>query len=62
VAKTFDIEEAFKQLNEMVGQLESGDLSLSEALKLYKDGIKLVEKCNVELDKVEKQIIILDEN
>ena len=61
VSKSFDIEESFKQLDEIVQKLESGNLPINEALKLYKDGVKLVEKCNIQMDKVEKQIIILDE-
>ena len=27
---------------------------------MYKDGIKLVENCNQQLDKVEKEIIVLN--
>jgi exonuclease VII small subunit len=34
---------------------------MNEALRLYKDGVKLVEKCNVQMDKVEKQIVVLGE-
>lgn len=61
VAKGFDIEESFQLLDDIVQKLESGNLPMNEALKLYKDGVKLVEKCNVQMDKVEKQIVILDE-
>lgn len=61
VAKGFDIEESFQLLDDIVQKLESGNLPINEALKLYKDGVKLVEKCNVQMDKVEKQIVILDE-
>ena len=34
---------------------------LTESLKLYTQGVKLLKECNDELDKVEKQLIILDE-
>lgn len=61
VAKGFDIEESFQLLDDIVQKLESGDLPINEALKLYKDGVKLVEKCNAQMDKVEKQIVVLDE-
>lgn len=61
VAKGFDIEESFQLLDDIVQKLESGNLPMNEALKLYKDGVKLVEKCNVQMDKVEKQIVVLDE-
>lgn len=62
VAKSFDIEESFKLLDDIVKKLESGNLPINEALKLYKDGVKLVEKCNIQMDKVEKEIIVLDED
>lgn len=61
VAKGFDIEESFQLLDDIVQKLESGNLPMNEALKLYKDGVKLVEKCNIQMDKVEKQIVVLDE-
>ncbi|MCI8427642.1 MAG: exodeoxyribonuclease VII small subunit [Lachnospira sp.] len=61
VAKSFDIEESFKLLDDIVQKLESGNLPMNEALRLYKDGVKLVEKCNVQMDKVEKQIVVLGE-
>lgn len=61
VAKGFDIEESFQLLDNIVQKLEGGDLPMNEALKLYKDGVKLVEKCNIQMDKVEKQIVVLDE-
>ncbi len=61
VAKGFDIEESFQLLDDIVQKLESGNLPINEALKLYKDGVKLVEKCNIQMDKVEKQIIVLNE-
>ena len=61
VAKSFDIEESFKLLDDIVQKLESGNLPMNEALRLYKDGVKFVEKCNVQMDKVEKQIVVLGE-
>ena len=61
MAKSFDIEESFKLLDDIVQKLESGNLPMNEALRLYKDGVKLVEKCNVQMDKVEKQIVVLGE-
>ena len=61
VAKGFDIEESFQLLDDIVQKLESGNLPINEALKLYKDRVKLVEKCNIQMDKVEKQIIVLNE-
>ena len=48
--------------DELIGKLEDGNVPISEAFKLYKDGIKLVENCNQQLDKVEKEIIVLNKS
>lgn len=60
MAKTTTIEEAFTQLDEIITQLESGSLSLDASFKKYNEGIKMIKSCNQQLDKVEKQIIVLD--
>lgn len=60
MAKTTTIEEAFTQLDEIITQLESGNLSLDASFKKYNEGIKMIKSCNQQLDKVEKQIIVLD--
>ena len=58
--KALTLEESFLQLDELIGKLEDGNVPISEAFKMYKDGIKLVENCNQQLDKVEKEIIVLN--
>lgn len=62
MAKQLSIEESFEQLDEIIANLEKGDLSLEKSFQLYNDGVKLIKNCNTQLDKVEKQIIILNEN
>ncbi len=39
------IEEALKQLEEIAQNLESGNLSLEEALDQYVKGVELVKQC-----------------
>lgn len=53
------IDESFAQIEDVLSQLESGQVSLEDAFKLYNDGIKLVKSCNGQIDKIEKQIIVL---
>ncbi len=53
------LEESFTQLDELIAKLESGNIPISESFKLYKDGIRLIENCNKQLDKVEKEMIVL---
>ncbi len=60
MAKTETLEDSFKKLDEIVAGLENTELSMDAALKLYKEGIKLVESCNSKIDKVEKEIIVLN--
>jgi exodeoxyribonuclease VII small subunit len=52
-------EEALKKLEEIVTQLEQGDLSLDESLKLFEEGIRLSRRCTKKLDEAEKKVEIL---
>ena len=61
MAKSQTIEQSFEKLDEILKSLEQPDISLDEALKIYNEGIKLVKNYNQQLDKVEKQIIVLSD-
>lgn len=56
------IEETFKELETILGKLESGESSLEESFQYYEAGIKLVKNCEKQIDKVEKQILVLNED
>lgn len=60
MAKSATIEESFEKLDKIVSQLEDGSFSMNEAFKLYKEGVQLVNNCNNMLDKVEKQLVVLN--
>lgn len=62
MAKQANLEESFDKLDEIISILEAGEVSLEKSFQLYNEGMKLVKNCNSQLDKVEKQIIILNEN
>ncbi|MQG18175.1 MAG: exodeoxyribonuclease VII small subunit [SAR202 cluster bacterium] len=49
-------EKAFENLQMSVKELESGDLSLTDATNLYEKGMKLVALCNEILTKTELKI------
>jgi exodeoxyribonuclease VII small subunit len=55
------IEENFAQLEEIIRKLEAGGSSLEETFAGYEAGMKLVKELNSQIDKVEKQILILSE-
>lgn len=60
MAKSASLEENFAAIEEILSKLEDGSLPLEETFRLYKDGMKLAAQCNQQLDKVEKQLVILD--
>jgi len=55
--KTF--EQAIKQLEQIVQDLESGDMPLEKAVKIFEEGIQLSKFCSEKLDETEKRITIL---
>ena len=55
--KTF--EQSMKQLEQIVQELESGDLSLEKAIKKFEEGIQLSRFCSQKLEETEKKISIL---
>ncbi len=54
-----EFEKIIKRLEEIVIQLESGELSLEDSLILYEEGIKLSKQCQDKLSKVERKVYIL---
>lgn len=52
-------EAALEELEQVVEQLESGELSLEESLAAFEKGVGLVRLCNQKLNDVEKKIEIL---
>ena len=49
-------EEAYKNLEDILLKLESGNTSLDESLSLYEEGIKLYRHCNKLLDEATLKI------
>ncbi len=52
-------EEALKKLEEIVSQLEDGDIPLDESLAKYEEGVRLVRLCQKKLHEAKKKIEIL---
>jgi len=52
-------EEAVKELERVVEQLESGELSLEDSLAVFENGVRLVKLCNQKLTEVERKIELL---
>ena len=60
--QTLSIEESFVKLEETIQQLESGEISLEEAFACYSEGMRLINDCNAQIDRVEKQVLKLTED
>jgi len=52
-------ESALEELEQVVEQLESGELSLEDSLSAFEKGVGLVRFCNQKLNEVEKKIEML---
>ena len=52
-------EESLKKLESLVEQLEKGDLSLEDSLKLFEEGVGLSAACKKELDAAEGKVQML---
>lgn len=50
-------EESLEKLEEIIEQLEGGDLALDKAFEYYKEGMDLSLFCSDELKRVEKEVI-----
>ena len=51
-----NFEGSMKRLEEIVEQLDSGNLSLDESLKIFEEGIELSNFCSEKLKQAEKRI------
>ncbi|VVB63228.1 Exodeoxyribonuclease 7 small subunit [uncultured archaeon] len=50
------MEEALEDLEQIIGRLEDGKLSLEESLVLFERGIRLVRLCSSRLESAEQRI------
>ena len=49
-------ESALARLEEIVSQLEQGDLPLEQSLRLFEEGVKLARLCAVRLEEAERKV------
>jgi exodeoxyribonuclease VII small subunit len=58
-AEPLSIEQALARLESLVGEMESGQLSLEELITSYEEGVKLASSCQEKLDAAGKKIQII---
>lgn len=55
------LEKAFEQLDEIIEKMNDREVTLDDSFALYAEGTKLLKYCNEQLDKVEKKMLVLNE-
>ena len=55
------LEEIFSDLEQTIKKMEEGEISLEESFQLYHQGMHMLKACNSKIDKVEKKMLLLDE-
>lgn len=55
-------EQSLRRLDEIVKQMERGDVPLEQALKLFEEGTSLVTLCNRQLDQAELKVVQLSKS
>ena len=61
-AEELTLEQSLDKLEQVMEELGSPELSLEESFAKYKQGMDLLLQCNRAIDKVEKELMILEEN
>lgn len=55
-------EDAISRIEEIIKKLETGEIPLEESLKLFEEGINLINFCQKKLNEVEQKVEILIKN
>ena len=55
------IEDNFEQLEDIISKMQADRITLEQSFELYNKGLSLVQDCNNQIDKIEKQIKIIEE-
>ena len=55
------LEEVFTELQNVIGEMEKPDVSLEDSFRLYHKGMDMLKSCNEKIDKIEKKMLILDD-
>ncbi|HKF29864.1 MAG TPA: exodeoxyribonuclease VII small subunit [Candidatus Binataceae bacterium] len=61
-AKEKKFEEEIKDLETLVNQIDSGELTLEESISAFERGVALVKSLNRKLDEVERKVELLTRN
>ncbi|WP_339896538.1 exodeoxyribonuclease VII small subunit [uncultured Gilvimarinus sp.] len=59
--KSLDLEASLSELEAIVAQMETGELTLEQSLAAFEQGIKLTRDCQTRLQQAEQQVQMLIE-
>lgn len=59
--ENMNIEEAFENIEDVLEKLRAEDVSLEDSFTYYKDGMELLKCVSDKIDRVEKQVQVLEE-
>ena len=55
-------EDAMRELEQVVGKLERGDVALEDSIKLYERGAELKKRCEAKLKEAEEKVAAITLN
>ena len=60
--QALSLEDAFAQIQEVIGRLETEDITLEQSFAEYNRGMALLAQCNETIDRVEKKVLKMNED
>ncbi|MDD6811265.1 MAG: exodeoxyribonuclease VII small subunit [Lachnospiraceae bacterium] len=60
--ENLSLEEAFEQIEDMIERLEEEEITLEDSFRAYQEGMKLLKYCDEKIDRVEKQVLKINED
>lgn len=60
--KCVSLEERFEHIEEIIGKMETGDITLDQSFELYKNGLEEIKAANAMLDEIEKAMLVMNED
>ena len=59
--KKVSLEERFEHIEEIIEQMENGDITLDKSFELYKNGLEEIKAANAMLETIEKAMLVMNE-
>lgn len=59
--QNLSLEESFEKINELMDEMSDSEVSLEESFEKYKLGMELLKHAGDQIDRVEKQIQVLNQ-